>query len=180
MDRFKNICAAAALSVCCTLAYAQGGYEVSGTVVDQYGPVIGATVVEQGTSNGTSTGLDGEFSLTVSGSSAFVEISCIGYASQLYEAALLPRTITLKEDSEYLDEVVVIGYGTVRKDDMTGSISAVKAEDINRGAVVSTQDMLKGKVAGLIVTPGDGGPGSGSRIRIRGSASLNASTEQNH
>lgn len=156
---------------------AQGGYGISGTVVDQYGPVIGAAIVEQGTSNGTSTGIDGSYSLTVTGPSAMVEISCIGYASQLFEAAALPSTVTLKEDTEYLDEIVVIGYGTVRKDDMTGSISAIKAEDINRGAVMNTQDMLKGKVAGLLVTPGDGGPGSGSRIRIRGSASLNASND---
>ena len=158
-------------------AFAQGGYTVSGVVQDKYGPVIGATIVEQGTSNGTSTGMDGEYELTVSGPSAPVEISCIGYASQQYEAAMVPGTITLEEDSEYLDEVVVIGYGTVRKNDMTGSISAIKADDVNRGAVTNTQDMLKGKVAGLLVTPGDGGPGSGSRIRIRGSASLNASND---
>ena len=156
---------------------AQGGYGVSGTVVDQYGPVIGATVVEQGTSNGTSTGIDGGYSLTVTGPSAMVEISCVGYSSQVFEAAAVPSTVTLKEDTQYLDEIVVIGYGTVKKDDMTGSISAIKAEDINRGAVVNTQDMLKGKVPGLLVTPGDGGPGSGSRIRIRGSASLNASND---
>ena len=156
---------------------AQGGYTVQGTVQDQYGPVIGAAVVELSTSNGTSTGPDGGFSLTVTGPSAMVEISCIGYASQTFEAASVPSVVTLKEDNEYLNEVVVIGYGTVKKDDMTGSISAVKAEDINRGAVVNTQDMLKGKVSGLLVTPGDGGPGSGSRIRIRGSASLNASND---
>ena len=178
MDRIRNICAAVALMLAgCASALAQGGYTVSGTVKDQLGPVIGAAVVEQGTSNGTSTGPDGGFSLTVSGPSAFVEISCIGYATQQFEAAALPSVITLSEDNQYLDEVVVIGYGTVKKDDMTGSISAIKAEDINRGAVVNTQDMLKGKVAGLLVTPGDGGPGSGSRIRIRGSASLNASND---
>ena len=156
---------------------AQGGYVVQGTVADALGPVIGAAVVEQGTSNGTSTGPDGGFSLDVSGPSVLVEISCIGYVTQVYEAAAMPGNIELKEDAAHLDEVVVIGYGTVRKDDMTGSVSAIKAEDINRGAVVNTQDMLKGKVAGLLVTPGDGGPGSGSRIRIRGSASLNASND---
>lgn len=178
MDRYKNILTSLAL-FCAggVVLSAQGGYDVSGTVQDQYGPVIGATVIEQGTSNGTSTGLDGGFSLTVSSPDAPVEISCIGYVSQIFQASQLPQTITLKEDSEYLDEVVVIGYGTVKKDDMTGSISAVKAEDINRGAVVNTQDMLKGKISGLLVTPGDGGPGSGSRIRIRGSASLNASND---
>ena len=178
MDRKIHICAILAL-LCldCVFASAQGGYTVQGTVNDQYGPVIGATVVEQGTSNGTTTGIDGGFSLTVTGPSAMIEISCVGYVSQTFEAAAVPSTVTLKEDNEYLDEVVVIGYGTVRKDDMTGSVSAVKAEDINRGAVVSTQDMLKGKIAGVLVTPGDGGPGSGARIRIRGSASLNASND---
>ena len=178
MDRLRNICTAlAAMLAGCTFAFAQGGYTVSGTVEDQFGPVIGAAVIEQGTSNGTSTGADGSYSLTVTGPSALVEISCIGYASRTFEAAMVPQTVTMKEDAEYLDEVLVIGYGTVRKDDMTGSISAIKAEDMNRGAVVNTQDMLKGKIAGLLVTPGDGGPGSGSRIRIRGSASLNASND---
>ena len=112
---------------------------MQGSVEDEYGPVIGAAVVEQGTSNGTSTGPDGGFSLTVSGPSALVEISCIGYSSQVFEAALVPQTVTLKEDSEYLDEVVVIGYGTVKKDDMTGSITAIKAEDLNRGAASASE-----------------------------------------
>jgi len=178
MDRKIHLCAAFALwCIGCAVASAQGGYGIRGTVTDQFGPVIGAAVVEQGTSNGTSTGLDGEYTLTVSGPSALVEISCIGYSNQIFEAASVPSEVVLKEDTQFIDEVVVIGYGTVKKDDMTGSIAAIKAEDINRGAVVNTQDMLKGKVAGLIVTPGDGGPGSGSRIRIRGSASLNASND---
>ena len=178
MNRIIETMLSAALALVCTVsAYAQGGYQVSGSVVDQYGPVIGAAVVEQGTSNGTVTGADGSYSLTVTGPSALVEISCIGYASQTFEAASVPSSVSLKEDTQYLDEVVVIGYGTVKKDDMTGSVSAIKADDVNRGAVVNTQDMLKGKVAGLLVTPGDGGPGSGSRIRIRGSASLNASND---
>lgn len=178
MDRIRNILTS--VVVLCTtgvLLSAQGGYTASGTVVDQYGPVIGAAVVELGTSNGTSTGLDGGFSLTVSSPDSPVEISCIGYASQTFQASQLPSTVTLKEDTQMLQETVVIGYGTVKKDDMTGSISAIKAEDLNRGAVVNAQDMLKGKVPGLLVTPGDGGPGSGSRIRIRGSASLNASND---
>ncbi len=153
------------------------GYEIHGTIVDALGPVAGAAVVEAGTSNGTSTDLDGHFSLLVSSPLAEVEISCIGYAGQTFQAGSMPRLITLREDTEFLDEIVVIGYGTAKKDDLTGSISAIKAEDLNRGAVVNTQDLLKGKVAGLLVTPGDGGPGSGSRIRIRGAASLNASND---
>ena len=178
MDRIRNLLMSTAVALAGGITMqAQGGYDVSGVVTDQFGPVIGAAVVEQGTPNGTSTGLDGEYSLTVTGPSVMVEISCIGYRSQVYEAASVPQTVILKEDTEFIDEVVVIGYGTVKKDDMTGAISAIKAEDINRGAVVNPQDMLKGKVAGLLVTPGDGGPGSGSRIRIRGSASLNASND---
>ena len=190
MDRIKYIVASLVLS-CMGGAFVSAqcgeailvlrslypGYKVQGTIVDGLGPVAGAAIVEVGTSNGTTSDLDGRFSLMVSGQTAEVEISCIGYASQIYEAGSLPQTIRLQEDSEYLDEVVVIGYGSVKKDDLTGSITAIKAEDLNRGAVVSPQDMLKGKVAGLLVTPGDGGPGSGSRIRIRGSASLNASND---
>ncbi|MBR5141501.1 MAG: SusC/RagA family TonB-linked outer membrane protein [Bacteroidales bacterium] len=178
MDRFKNILTSLAL-LCAggVVLYAQGGYGVSATVNDQYGPVAGATAVEQGTSNGTTTGIDGEFTLKVASPESMVEVSCIGYAPQTFKASQMPATVTLKEDSEFIDEVVVIGYGTVKKDDMTGSLSAIKSDDLNRGAVVNTQDMLKGKVPGLLVTPGDGGPGSGSRIRIRGSASLNASND---
>ena len=178
MNRIMTLCTSILLScVMGVSVFAQGGYEVKGVVVDAVGPVIGATVIEQGTANGTSTSLDGDYVLTVSNANAIVEISCIGYASQTFTASQVPSTVTLTEDTQFLDEVVVIGYGTVKKEDMTGSITAIKADEINRGAVVNTQDLLKGKVAGLLVTPGDGGPGSGSRIRVRGAASLNASND---
>ena len=178
MDDFIKMCIALALS--CAggdFASAQEGYIVSGMVEDGSGPVAGAAVVELGASNGTSTDLDGTFSLRVADPQAEVEISCVGYVSRRFVASQIPKVITLTEDSEFLDEIVVIGYGTVKKDDLTGSVAAIKAEDINRGAVTNTQDMLKGKIAGVLITPGDGGPGSGSRIRIRGSASLNASND---
>ncbi|MBR5834790.1 MAG: TonB-dependent receptor [Bacteroidales bacterium] len=178
MNRLIIICVAFALSCAGgAFVFAQGSYRVGGTVVDEVGPVIGATVLEVGTSNGTTTDADGKYTLMVSDPQAKVVISCVGYVPQTYHAGSLPRLVKLAEDSEFLDEIVVIGYGTVKKDDLTGSVSAIRAEDLNRGAVVNTQDMLKGKVAGLLVTPGDGGPGSGSRIRIRGSASLNASND---
>ncbi len=179
MNRIMTLCASFLLS--CILGgasvFAQSGYEVKGVVVDAIGPIIGATVIEQGTTNGVSTGLDGDYVLTVSSADAVVEISCIGYASQQFVASQVPATITLSEDTQFLDEVVVIGYGTVKKEDMTGSITAIKNEELNRGAMVNTQDMLKGKVPGLHIIPGDGGPGSGSTIRIRGAASLNASND---
>ena len=178
MNRIMTLCASLLLSCIMGVSVsAQGGYEVKGVVVDAIGPVIGATVIEQGTSNGTSTDLDGDYVLTVSSANAVVEVSCIGYATQTFVASQLPKTVTLSEDTQFLDEVVVIGYGTVKKEDMTGSITAIKSEELNRGAMVNTQDMLKGKVPGLLITPGDGGPGSGSTIRIRGAASLNASND---
>lgn len=155
--------------------FAQAEYEVKGVVIDQAGPVIGATVIEQGTTNGTSTALDGDFVLTVSGPEAIVEISCIGYTTVTFKASQVPGQITLTEDAMFLDDVVVIGYGTVKKNDMTGSVVAIKSDELSRGALVSTQDMLKGKVPGLHIIPGDGGPGAGSTIRIRGAASLYAS-----
>ena len=178
MDRYIYKCALLVILMTGgAFAYAQGGYGVSGSVEDALGPIVGATVVEEGTSNGTSTGPDGGYSLTVASPDSPVTISCLGYVSVTYQASQLPSTVVLKEDTQYLSEAVVVGYGSVRKDDMTGSVTAIRSEEINRGAVVSTQDLLKGKVAGLLVTPGDGGPGSGSRIRIRGSASLNASND---
>ena len=178
MNRIMTLCASFLLScIMGASVFAQGGYEVKGVVVDNVGPIIGATVIEQGTTNGASTGLDGDYVLNVSSANAVVEISCIGYATQTFTASAVPAVVTLAEDTQFLDEVVVIGYGSVKKEDMTGSITAIKSEELNRGAVVNTQDMLKGKVPGLLITPGDGGPGSGSTIRIRGAASLNASND---
>ena len=178
MNKILSLFAGSVLScLAAPFISAQVGYEVKGIVQDALGPVIGVTLIEQGTSNGTSTGLDGDFVLTVSGPDAMVEVSCIGYKTLTFKASQMPPVITVTEDALFLDDVVVIGYGTVKKEDMTGSITAIKSEDINRGAVVSTQDMMKGKVPGLQIIPGDGGPGSGSTIRIRGAASLNASND---
>lgn len=178
MNKFLTICASFILS--CMLALpvsAQGGYKVKGVVFDQAGPVIGATVLEQGTTNGTSTGLDGDFVLSVKSADSMIEISCIGYATQTFKASQLPAKVILTEDTEFLDDVVVIGYGTVKKQDMTGSVASIKAEGVNRGAVNSPSQMLVGKVAGLNITPANGQPGAGATIRIRGTASLSASND---
>lgn len=156
---------------------AQSGVQVKGVVVDAIGPVVGATVFEQGTTNGASTGLDGDFILTVSSADAVVEISCIGYVTQTFRASAVPATVVLVEDTEFLDDVVVIGYGTVKKNDLTGSVTALKPDTKNKGVIVNPQDLLSGKVAGVNVTSGGGSPGGGSTIRIRGGSSLNASNE---
>ena len=161
-------------SLTSTTVLAQGGYQVKGVVVDALGPVIGAAVVQQGTTNGVSTGIDGDFVLNVPSGDAVIEISCIGYATQTFKASEVPATITLAEDTHFLDEVVVIGYGTVKKSDLTGSVSTVKADEINKGVITSPADMLRGKSAGVVVTAGSGMPGAGATVRIRGGASLSA------
>ena len=178
MNKIKTLFTSLLLSCIMGVSvFAQGGYEVKGVVVDAIGPVIGATVIEQGTTNGTSTGLDGDYVLAVSSADAVVEISCIGYATQTFVASQLPATVTLGEDTQFLDEVVVIGYGTVKKGDMTGSVGTVKADEINKGMISSPADLLKGKSAGVVVTPGSGQPGAGSTIRIRGGSSLSATND---
>ncbi|HAC40177.1 MAG TPA: SusC/RagA family protein [Rikenellaceae bacterium] len=173
----RLLTAFAVLCAACMTVFAQGGYQVKGVVVDAIGPVIGASVIEQGTSNGVSTGLDGDFLLTVSSADAIVEISCIGYASQTFAAKDVPASILLEEDTNFLDEVVVIGYGTVKKSDMTGSVSTVKADEINKGVITTPADLIRGKSAGVVVTAGSGRPGDGAMIRIRGGSSINASND---
>ena len=178
--RMKRIMTAVTAMLLClvgTTVFAQGGYQVKGVVVDAAGPVIGATVMEQGTTNGTSTGLDGDYVLNVKDRDAIVVFSCIGYTTQTFKASEVPATLTFTEDGEFLDEVVVIGYGTVKKSDLTGSVSTVKADEINKGVITTPADLLRGKTAGVVVTSGDGMPGSGATIRIRGGASINASND---
>lgn len=173
----RVLTAVAVLLAACATVFAQGGYQVKGVIVDAIGPVIGASVIEQGTTNGTSTGLDGDYALKVSSPDAVIEISCIGYATQTFPAKAVPATITLSEDADFLDEVVVIGYGTVKKTDMTGSVSTVKADQVNKGIASSPSQLLAGKTGGVVVTAGDGMPGSASTIRIRGGSSLQASND---
>ena len=181
MRKFLTMCLGLAVLAMAIPAqvFAQSKYEVKGVVVDATGtPVIGASVVEQGTTNGVTTDLNGQYVLRVQSAESVVTVSYIGYKTQtLVASSELLKNLVLEEDSEMIDDVVIIGYGTVKKDDLTGSVVAVKADELNRGAVVSTQDMMQGKVPGLQVIPGDGGPNSGSTIRIRGAASLNASND---
>ena len=182
MRKFLTMCLGLALLAMAIPAqvFAQSGkYEVKGVVVDSTGtPVIGASVVEQGTTNGITTDVNGQFVLNVQGEQSIVQISFIGYVTKSLAASSTElQHVVLEDDSAMIDDVVVIGYGTVKKDDLTGSVVAIKAEELNRGAVVSTQDMMQGKVPGLQIIPGDGGPNSGSTIRIRGAASLNASND---
>ncbi len=151
---------------------------ISGKVVDSKGEsIIGANIMEKGTSNGTITDFDGNFSLNVSAKSV-LQISYIGYKTQEIPVSQLKAgaVITLKEDTEVMDEVVVIGYGTQRKGDVTSAISSVKAEDFTVGKVGDAADLIKGKVAGLSIAKGSGDPNATSSIRLRGVISVNGST----
>ena len=157
-----------------TSTYAQ--YAIKGEVVDKIGPLTGVAVVEKGTTNGIQTDFDGKFALNVTSANSVIEFSYMGYKTLEIPASQVSKVV-MEEDSEMLEELVVIGYGTVKKEDMTGSITAIKAEDINRGAVTSADQMLVGKVSGLRVTPATGAPGESGSIRIRGAASLNANND---
>ncbi len=160
----------------CVGAYAQT-VTVKGHVVDATGlEVIGANVVEKGNpSNGTITDFEGNFTLTVP-QGGVLSISFIGYKTA--EVAAAPTVaVTLQDDAELLGEVVVIGYGVARKNDLTGSVTAVKPDEMNKGLVTNASDMMQGKIAGVNVQNNGGQPGGGATIRIRGGSSLNASND---
>jgi len=150
---------------------------VKGIVKDTTGePVIGANVLVKGTTNGTITDFDGNFQLMANQGDIIV-ISFIGYSAQELPATSELMNVVLKDDSEMLSEVVVIGYGVAKKNDLTGSVTAMKPDEMNKGLVTNAQDMMQGKIAGVNVTSASGTPGAGAQIRIRGGSSLNASND---
>ena len=156
-----------------TSATAFAQYTAKGVVEDKFGPVIGAAVIQVGTSNGVQTDLDGAWTLNVPSANTLLEISFLGLKTVTVEAGQAGH-IMMEDDHEFLDEVVVIGYGTVKNSDLTGSVSTVRADEINKGVITTPADLLRGKSAGVVVTAGSGMPGSGATIRIRGTSSLNA------
>ena len=175
-DKFFKVFCALLTGLWWSVAASAQQITVSGTVQDaQVEPIIGANILVKGTSNGTITDLDGNFQLKAD-ADAILVISFIGYQTQELPAQPV-MNVTLRDDSKQLEEVVVIGYGSVKKNDLSGSVVAIKAEDMNKGAVTSPQELIQGKVPGLYVSAGDGQPGAGSSIRIRGGASLNASND---
>ena len=148
----------------------QQGVVVKGVVTDAKGePIIGATVVEKGTQNATVTDIDGNYSLNVSNRNATLVVSYIGFLSQEVKAG---NNVTLEEDNALLNEVVVIGYGTQRKGDITSAVASVKAEDFNAGKIGDAAELVKGKIAGLTVVNASGDPKAGSSIRLRGITTL--------
>ena len=154
--------------LCSTVMLAQN--KVSGTVLDATGePLIGVSVLEAGTSNGVVTDFDGQFTLTVK-QGAKLTFSYVGYLSQTL-AATNGMKVTLQEDNKVLNEVVVVGYGTMRRKDVTSSITTVKAEDLNKGVFTDPGQMLQGKVPGLVVSS-TADPNGSPSITLRGASTL--------
>lgn len=154
------------------------GRIIKGTILDATGmPVIGANVMVKGTTNGTITDMDGKFSLEVD-KNAILVVSYIGYANQEIKVGNQNTlSITMKEDAEALDELVVVGYGTVKKSDLTGSVGSVSMEDVNKVGITSADRALQGQVAGVQVNARSGQPGESMMIRVRGGNSLSGGNE---
>ncbi|SHL37595.1 iron complex outermembrane recepter protein [Flavobacterium xanthum] len=156
--------------LCTSLTYSQ---DVSGTVSDASGPLPGASVIVKGTTNGAQTDFDGKFTIKNVGSNAVLVFSYIGLKTQeLNVAGKSTVNVVLNEDSAELKEVVVIGYGSVRKKDATGAVDQISAKDFDNVSSPSPAQILRGKVAGVQVTQSSGEPGAGVAIRVRGNSSI--------
>ena len=166
------------LALACGLILAASAFAqqvaVKGHVKDATGePIIGATIRVDGQTGGAVTDYDGNFTIQAP-AGATITVSYIGYDTQSLTASS-NMEITLTDDTKSLNEVVVIGYGRAKKSDLTGSVTAIKPDEMNHGLITSAQDALQGKVAGVNITNSGGEPGAGATIRIRGGSSLNAS-----
>src|SRR5882762_7319295 len=164
----------ALLCVLFTLSAFSQTKTITGKVTDDKGaPVQGATVTVKGSRSGASTGSDGTYRLTVPDGAKTLVISSIGYASQ--EVSIGDQAsvdVSLVASSASLNEVVVVGYGTVRKKDLTGSVASVQAKDFNKGTFTAPDQLIQGKVAGVQVLNNSGQPGGGTTVKVRGNSAL--------
>ena len=160
-----------------SIAVSAQSFEANGKVIDaaDQQPIPGVAVVVKGTTLGTVTDFDGNFAIKVENGQTLV-FSFIGYSTVEIPAAKA-MAVSLESDSQELEDVVVVGYGVARKNDLTGSVTAIKPDEKNKGLVTNAQDMITGKIAGVNVTSQSGTPGGGATIRIRGGSSLNASND---
>src|SRR5690606_22531369 len=151
------------------LSYSQTTVQITGRVEDtDSNALIGATILEKGTQNGTSTDFNGDFTLNDVAEDGILVISYVGYLSQeVPVAGQTELSVQLSEDSQTLDEVVVVGYGTTKKESLTSAISTLGSEDISRSVASTTSGALVGKIAGLNTRQTDGRPGSSTAIQIR-------------
>ena len=161
------------LSMLCLVAFAQG-HQVSGIVKDATGEsLIGANVLVKGTTNGAITDFEGKFSLSDVKSSDILVFSYIGCVTQEIKVGNQTQfDVTLNDDSQALEEVVVIGYGTVKRKDLTGSVTSVGADKLAAVPVASATEALTGKMAGVQITTTEGSPDAEMRIRVRGGGSI--------
>ena len=159
------------------LAVTQQTAKIKGTILDAKNgePIIGANVLVKGTTNGTITDFDGNYELEAPVGSTLT-VSFIGYKTIEVKATAEKQTIRLAEDTETLDEVVVVGYTSQRKESLTGAMTTVKSDKLKDVTTPSVENMLNGKAAGVYVSPGAGKPGSKGGVVIRGQASINGAT----
>ena len=162
-----------------TYSQNSGGRTISGLVTDENREaLIGASVIVKGTTIGTITDFDGNYNLSIPASAKEIEVTYVGYiAKTITLTKMNTYNVQLDSDSQVLSDIVVIGYGTTRKSDLTGSVSNVSSKDFNGGAISSPEQLINGKVSGVQIMSNSGSPTSGSTIRIRGGASLNASND---
>lgn len=159
-------------------ATVMGQVQVTGTVSDELGPVLGATVREKGTQNGTTTDMNGKFQLKVKNVNATLSISFVGYKSQ--NVNLAGRTsvnVTLKADAQMLDETVVVGYGKMKRSDLAGASTTLDNKALEEGNITNIDQAFQGRVAGVTSIATSGAPGSSQSIRVRGQATINAGAE---
>lgn len=157
---------------------AQNLKTISGSVTDETGePLIGATVKVVGASQGTTTDMDGHFQLSLASTAKQLSISYLGYVTQTVPITDGEMNIRLEQDTKSISEVVVIGYGVRKKDDLTGSVASVISKDFNKGMISSPEELVNGKIAGVQIVNNGGSPTAGATIRVRGGASLNASND---
>ena len=155
----------------------QQAKKITGNVKDSQGPLIGATIMEKGTTNGAVTDIDGNFSLNVKPGATLL-VSYVGYIDQeIKVGSTSDYNIIMKEEGHSLNEVVVIGYGTQRREAVTGSVANIGGEKLNQIAATNAAQALQGRVAGVLMTQTSSKPGAEMQIRIRGQRSLSASND---
>lgn len=152
---------------------------ITGTVSDSNGtPLPGANILEKGTTNGVVTDFDGNFSITIADANTTLVVSYLGFSTkEIATNGQTSLTISLKEDAAGLDEVIVVGYGSQREKDLTGSVSSIKSDNFNKGPQLSAQQAMQGKMAGVVISQNSGKPGGSNTVRVRGGTSLTGTND---
>ena len=157
---------------------AEAARTVTGTVVDEIDePLIGVSVTLPGFNIGVTTDIDGHYTINVPAGADKISFTYVGYNNVVRDITANVIDVQMQPSSEALQEMVVIGYGSTKKNDLTGSVSAISEKDFNQGVISSPEELINGKIAGVQITNSGGSPNGGATIRVRGGASLNASND---